>query len=46
MEPDTHTHTDVALDGGVWGEGDDFESICTIAPTHEPWGKKGKRTKK
>ena len=45
-EPDTHTHTDVSLQDGVWGEGDEFESICTIAPTHEPWGKAGKRTKK
>jgi hypothetical protein len=43
--PTTKSFTDVALAGGMWTAGDSFESICTVAPTHEPWGTAGKRPK-
>jgi len=35
--PTTTPHPDVALTNGVWTEGDTFDSICTVAPSHEPW---------
>ena len=41
--PTTKSFTDVALANGIWSAGDSFDSICTVAPTHEPWGTAGKR---
>ena len=40
------SHPDVKLANGVWAAGESFESICTVAPAHEPWitdANKGKR---
>jgi hypothetical protein len=39
--PTTKSFPDVSLKNGIWATGNSFDSICTVAPSHEPW----KRTK-